>query len=172
MIRDITFRRNLNDFIIVHKSAAKWRSQNSPIYSRVWDPNVYDRSVYLEEFYEDQAFCMYINDALVGAVVLYPEGASKFKKKAVDVDESALYLEDLAVMSEYIGEGWAGAELVEQVVIYARDNGFKKIRLDSDARQTKLIEFYKRSGFEVSREAYDEHEDRTSMFMERKILNQ
>ncbi len=171
---EIDLKQDLTDHIDIHLSAARWRSKNCSVYSTVWDPELYSHYSYLKEFYENQAFTLYIDGLPVAAVVLYGEGEAKYSKKANETftkkeTGKVLYVDDLAVRGELIGKN-VFAKLLDKINEYAKTNKYKILRMDTDKKLTALIRCYERNGFSIVSEDYDEHEDRTSVFLERKVV--
>lgn len=172
---DIKLVQNLEDHLEVHLSAAIWRSKNCPVYSKVWDPELYCKQSYLEEFYEEQAFTLYINGLPSAAVVMYGEGQAKYSKEANVKnpnrikDSKILYIDDLAVKEDLIGKG-IFAELLQKINEYAREQGYEVLRMDTDKRLVSLVNCYLRNGFIIVSEDCDEHEERTSVFFEKNVL--
>ncbi|MBN2068770.1 MAG: GNAT family N-acetyltransferase [Opitutales bacterium] len=81
--------------------------------------------------------------------VMTQEGASIVGCAILWVHKKALRLYSIAVSPEHQGKG-IGAELMEQVILYASGNDFLRITLEADATNKKLIQWYERFGFHCS----------------------
>jgi GNAT superfamily N-acetyltransferase len=60
-----------------------------------------------------------------------------------------LLLEDVIVHKEYRGGGF-GRKLVEHVMVWAREQGMKRITLLADRDNRAALDFYRKLGFELS----------------------
>lgn len=150
---NITLKPNLNDCIVVLKSAAEWRAEHNILYSRVWDPKNISKELYLEEFYDFQAFVLYEDDIPIATATL----ADPSQKKQDIWDEilgneyrcsDCLYVDDVGVIKEKVGQGILG-ELVNEIEKFALAGKYQSLRLDCDARLEKLVKTYKKYGFKI-----------------------
>jgi GNAT superfamily N-acetyltransferase len=170
-ITDYQFKQNLDDTVKVLKSASEWRSENS-IYSPAWDPEKMSRDFYLEEFMEHQAYVLYRNEKPIATATLADHSETKLgswedKLGANFLNEKALYVDDLAVIKELIGQGII-AELFKYIEIFSKEHGYGCLRLDFDSRIQALRDCYTKYGFrEVTRMPVDK--ERISVYMEKPV---
>lgn len=169
--QDVSFRQNLDDSIPILKSAAEWRTQHDIPYSPIWDPKLVSKKAYFEEFHDFQAYVLYVdNEPIATATLADPS------EKKLDLWEdvlgkeykstSCLYLDDLAVVGDKIGQGIFGT-LLDEIEEFARKGGYTSLRLDCDSQMEKLVEAYKKYGFkEVCKKDMGY---RVTMFMDKPV---
>lgn len=169
---NIEFKQNFKDFIKVYQSASSWRSEKSPVYSRVWDPEYATEKTYLEEFLQSNAWVLYLDESPVaGAVLTDPKEVSfaLWSTKFEDFNElGALYLDDTCVIANKIGKGIFKL-LLEKIEGHAKTNGYSNLRLDTDSRLSKVVDCYVRNGFEVIKQEQDDHMERVSVYLVKNI---
>lgn len=167
----ITFGQNFDDCIVVLKSAAQWRTDNKIAYSPIWDPEKVSKQAYLEEFYDFQAYVLYYDGVPIATATLADPSKKKLDRWDKVLGEqfkctNCLYLDDLAVMGDKIGQGIFGV-LLKEIEKFAIAGEYKYLRLDCDAGLEKLIQTYKKYGFnEVCKKDMGY---RVTMFMEKLI---
>ena len=167
----ISFEQNLDDCITILRSAGQWRTQHNILYSPIWDPKKISQQSYLEEFHDYQAYVLYLDGVPTATATLADPAEVKlstWKETLGELYESkkCLYVDDLAVVAERIGQGVLRT-LLEEVDKFALSRGYRSLRLDVDARLEKLVQCYAKYGFEeVSRKDVGH---RVSVFMEKVI---
>ena len=166
---EIRFVQNLDDTIEILKSAARWREAHGILYSPIWDPKLVGRESYLDEFYADQAYVLYLDGKPTATATLADPKKSKLETWKEKLGEAyfrpdTLYVDDLAVIGQMIGQGII-ALLFEEIEGFAKAHRYASLRLDIDARLGKLAEVYGAYSFaEVARRDVG---SRVSVFMER-----
>jgi ribosomal protein S18 acetylase RimI-like enzyme len=172
-MENIELKQNFEDHLKVHLSASNWRTKNCKNYSTIWDPKVYCKETFLDEFESSQAYVLYLNSRPTAAIVLWlksPASANwSTKLKSTFEEGSVLYIDDLAVEEKNIGKGVIKI-LLQEVEKLAKERGFKSLRLDVDSSLKKLFKCYESNGFKVIVEEYDEHNNRSSSFMQKDII--
>lgn len=168
---EVSFYQNLDDSIIVLKSAGQWRKDNNVLYSPIWDPELISREAYLDEFYAHQAYVLYIDGQPTATATLADPQESKLgtwveKLGKAYTKSDALYIDDIAVLGQKIGQGVI-AILFNEIDSFANEHNYTSLRLDFDAGINKLGEVYKEQGFtEVIRKDIG---NRVSVFMEKSL---
>lgn len=169
--RAISFRQNLDDCIAILMSAGKWRTEHKITYSPIWDPKKISKQSYLDEFYDYQAYVLYLSGIPTATATLADPAEAKlstWKETLGDAyeDKKSLYVDDLAVIGDKIGQGIIGI-LFEEIEKYARSHSYNSLRLDVDARLSKLTQCYAKHGFkEVMRKDVG---SRVSVFMQKEL---
>jgi len=88
-------------------------------------------------------------------------GTGAIKPLAVEIAE----LKRLWLLEEYHGQG-IGYCVVMRLFEFARQQGYKKIRLQTDTIQIRALSFYKRLGFvEIPSYQYNEYDDVSMEFI-------
>lgn len=97
---------------------------------------------------------------LDGEKVVASGGIRKF-------DNETAELKRMWMLEEYRGKGW-GTKIAQQLIAFAKEHGYKKIRLDvwKPEYQEAAIQFYKKLGF-YQIEAY--HQSRAKFYMEKNL---
>lgn len=65
-----------------------------------------------------------------------------------DRNRNRLYLSSLIIKGSEQGKGY-GKLLIDYVIDYAQENGFKEVTLDVVATNSRAIKFYEKHGFQV-----------------------
>ena len=81
-------------------------------------------------------FCHYVNGNLVGMLAMY----------ANDFTEKTAFITIMVLIKEYQGRGLAKQLLIDAIK-YAKNLGFKKVRLEVYNKNIKAINLYKKLGF-------------------------
>ena len=63
------------------------------------------------------------------------------------IDDSICELKRLWLLEKYQGEG-IGYRVLQELIKFSQENGYKKIRLETDNEQERAIRFYQRVGFQ------------------------
>lgn len=167
----VTFKQSLNDCLAILMSAGQWRTKHNILYSPIWDPAKINKKAYLDEFYEHQAYVLYLDGVPTATATLADPAEAKlstWKETLGEEYENAhcLYVDDLAVIGEKIGQGMIGV-LFSEVEKFALSHKYTALRLDVDSRLEKLVQCYAKYGFkEVCKKDVG---SRVSVFMEKTI---
>lgn len=163
-----SFKQNFDDAIKILISASRWRAENS-VYSPFWDPDKMGPELYREEFFDEQAYVLYENDVPIASATLVDPKHSKLGTWPVRVspsfkDKGVLYIDDLAVVEDRIGQGLI-SELLKAVEAYAKSHGYSILRLDTDQSLVRLVACYETYDFKIVHTKDIGH--RISVYMEK-----
>lgn len=79
-----------------------------------------------------------------------------------ELTETSCELKSLYLLERYHGQG-LGKRLLNKAISYAKENGYKKMFLDSLSTSKKAIALYRKTGF-LDTERYNQNE-RSDVFM-------
>jgi len=95
-------------------------------------------------------YCMFDDDRIIGVAAVK------------ELTETSCELKSLYLLEQYHGKG-LGKCLLNKAISYAKENGYKKMYLDSLSTSKKAIALYRKTGF-TDTERYNQNE-RSDVFM-------
>lgn len=131
-----------NDIDIIIKLIAdriEWMNENNIDH---WN-NLNYLSFFTKSYFEKNIDCFYVaeqNNKIVASLALYETD------EAWEQSDDALYIHHLVSSTECKGAGKLIFEFAEN---YAKEHGFKKIRIDSAINNDNLTKYYSSLGFKI-----------------------
>jgi ribosomal protein S18 acetylase RimI-like enzyme len=129
-------------------------------------------TTYSEEFYSDAHANKFVQLGFYGEIAV---GAIKAKPIVPQhhTTPTSVYIESIAVLEAYRGNG-IGKKLVEYIIEKTKESYIHEVSLHVWKKESKVIEWYQKQGFEVVKEIegyYKDHglEDPDAVFMVKKF---
>jgi len=154
--KDMTIIQDMNKAISVMHNAGQWLLDNGKEPHDYFHPDNMN-SDYLLKYVKPSEFYVAIVNGKPAASLVLQEDERNQSWESVDKGNTkqALYIHWLAVHRDFAGKGLSQV-MINFAVKEAKLRGFKIIRLDTDANESKLVKLYENLGF---KHVHTEHEE-------------
>jgi len=133
----------------VMHNVAKWLVESGHSPSKWWLPENMNK-IFMLKHSEPEEYFVAVIDGKPAASMILQETERNQSWKSVDGNrpKSAIYIHWLCVHRDFAGKGLPKI-LIEFAKKEAKKRGFERMRLDTNAKEEKLVELYKYLGFKL-----------------------
>ena len=142
--------QNVDFAISVMREAGAWLEKSGKTPSKWWQPKNMNRNFLLQHA-EPSEFYVLLVDGKSAAAMILQDSQRNQSWKSIDKTKSAkaLYIHWLCVSRKYAGKGLPKI-LVEFAEKQAKAKGIHLLRVDTNAKETKLRKIYESLGFALA----------------------
>jgi len=145
----IEITQNMDKAIsVMHDVASSMKKNGMPL-SKWWQPQNMNKKFLLQHTEPDEYYVAIIDRKPAASEILQDsERNQNWKSIDGDIPEKALYVHWLCVAREFSGQGFSKV-MIDFAAEEAKKRGFKRLRLDTNAKEEKLYKLYESLGFRL-----------------------
>lgn len=153
--------------ISVLYEVGKWLEKSGKQPSKWWQPQNMNWR-FLSKYTEPNEFYVAVMRGIPAASMVLQDNQRNQSWESIDKDkkQNAIYVHWLCVSRQFAGTNLS-QKLIEVATEFAKEKGFSRLRLDTNAKEKKLMSVYKRLGFHLK--GIEQEEDRQTAFYEKKV---
>ena len=138
--------------ILSMTSACRVHMESKNIFQ--WTTEYPSEEKFLSDMERQELYVLKKKEHIIGCIVISTLMDEEYKEVAwLSPNSKNLYVHRLAVHPEHQGKGYA-QQLMDFAGNYARENGFKSIRLDTFSRNKRNQRFYEARGYKKLEDIY------------------
>jgi ribosomal protein S18 acetylase RimI-like enzyme len=163
----INIIQDVDQAVAVLFDAGKWLEESGKNPSKYWQSKNMNRDFMLKQAEPHEFYVALVNNIPAAAMILQ-ENQRNQDWKYIDKEKVviALYVHWLCVAKAFKGQKLP-KQMIEFAAKYAKSSNIKILRLDTSAKETKLMKIYEQLGFNLM--GIEKEENRYTAFYQKEI---
>lgn len=158
---------DIDKAIVVMRDAGAWLKESGQHVSKWWDLDNLNKEFLLQYAKPEEFYVGILHNKPAAAEILQiNQNGQDWESVDKGNPPKALYIHWLAVAREFAGQNLSN-KMIDFAMEKAKENNCTVLRVDTNAKETKLRELYEKLGFSLTTFAKEDY--RETAFYERKI---